>query len=84
MVAKKVSPLHNRMGETILDSRITILDDPWHPDGIMSAPFDDEGTPTQRKPLIENGVLNGFLSDRSAAAAMKHVFIGKRLSIGSI
>jgi PmbA protein len=70
MIAKKVSPLCGRMGEQILDPGITILDDPWHPDGIMSAPFDDEGTPTFRKPLIEKGVLRHFMTDRKSAATL--------------
>ncbi|MBN1355792.1 TldD/PmbA family protein [bacterium] len=70
LVAKGVSPLSRRMGEQLLDPRISILDDPWHPDGIMSAPFDDEGTPTFRKPLIEKGVLKQFMTDRKSAAAL--------------
>ncbi len=70
MAARKVSPLSDRLGETVLDPRITILDDPWHPDGIMSASCDDEGTPTQRKTVIDKGELTSFLTDRKAAATL--------------
>lgn len=70
LVAKGVSPLAKRLGEQVLDPRITILDDPTHPDGIMSAPVDDEGTPCRRKAVIEHGVLRSFLADRKAAARL--------------
>ena len=37
------------------------------PDGLDSAPFDGEGTPCRRTPLIEGGVLQGFLYDSYTA-----------------
>jgi len=37
-------------------------------DGVVSAPFDDEGVPTGRVVLIENGTLNGFVHNTYTAA----------------
>ncbi len=71
MVAKGVSPLKNRLGDTVLDPRISILDDPLHPDGIMSCPCDDEGTPTSRKYVIEKGILKSFLTNLKSAAMLR-------------
>lgn len=70
LAARGVSPLAKRMGEQVLDPRITIWDDPWHPNGIMSAPCDDEGTPTLRKAIIDKGVLRSYIADRQAAAKL--------------
>ncbi len=70
MVARKVSPLHDKLGQSILDPRITILDDPFHPDGIFSAPFDDEGTVTRRKAIVERGVLKEFIGDRKSCTRL--------------
>jgi PmbA protein len=70
LVARGVSPLTERLGEQILDPRITILDDPLHPNGIMSAPSDDEGTPCRTKAIVEQGVLKLFLADRKAAVRL--------------
>jgi PmbA protein len=42
---------------------VTLLDDGTHPQGLASAPFDDEGTACRRTPLISAGVLQGFLYD---------------------
>lgn len=68
MVARKVSPLHDRLNQSILDPRISIWDDPLHPDGIFSAPIDDEGTVTRRKAIIERGVLREFIGNRKSCA----------------
>ncbi|MBN1552403.1 TldD/PmbA family protein [bacterium] len=70
MVAKGVSPLCQSIGITILNPQLTILDDPWNTDGIMAAPFDDEGTPTSTKSIVEKGVLKNFLTDRKSAAIL--------------
>lgn len=70
MIAKGTSPLLGKIGEQILDKRISILDDPLHPDGTLSAPFDDEGTISARKTIIENGVLKQWLASRRAAHSL--------------
>src|SRR5438128_2454407 len=50
-------------------SGVTLVDDARLPAGLGSAPFDDEGVPTQMTPIIENGVLRNYL--HSAYTARK-------------
>jgi len=54
-------------GRPVAAPLVTLLDDGRHPDGLASAPFDGEGTPSQCTPLIEEGVLQGFLYDARTA-----------------
>lgn len=63
IVDRGISPLGDKLGRTIYDERITIHDDGLAKDGYSTARFDDEGVPMQRTPVIENGVLSGFLTD---------------------
>jgi PmbA protein len=63
MVERKVSPLAGKLGQTIFDERVTLHDDGVADGGYSSAPFDDEGVPMQRTPLVVGGVLRGFLTD---------------------
>ena len=46
---------------------ITIVDEPQLPDGFSSCDFDDEGVPTQRTVIVENGVFKEALFDRKSA-----------------
>jgi PmbA protein len=62
------SPLRDRLGETIADARLTIIDDPFIDYGSRSGAFDNEGTPRQVTPIIEKGVLKNFIYDRETAA----------------
>ena len=63
LVLKGNSPLVNKMGEQVLDNRISILDDPTIPFGIDTMPVDCEGTPTRKKYLFENGILKNLYVD---------------------
>lgn len=66
-VAKGTSPLKDKIGQTILDPRFTLLDDGLHAEGVCSQPFDDEGLAVRRKPIVENGVLKTFIADLRTA-----------------
>jgi len=50
-------------GRKVASSLVTLVDDGIHPEGLASAPFDGEGTPCGRTPLITDGILQGFLYD---------------------
>ncbi len=63
LVLKGNSPLINRIGEEMLDKRVSIIDDPTIPFGADTQPFDDEGTPANKKYLFENGILKNFYVD---------------------
>jgi predicted Zn-dependent protease len=47
----------NRIGEKVVDERVTIFSDPADPD-LLNQPFDEEGLPLKRQEWIKNGVLN--------------------------
>jgi PmbA protein len=50
-------------GERVASEAFGLVDDALRPEGLASAPFDGEGTPSQRTSLIADGVLQGFLYD---------------------
>jgi len=69
-VHKGSSILRGRIGEQILDERITITDDPTVPFAPGTCPTDDEGTPTRRQHFFEKGVLKAFMTDLQTAALL--------------
>ncbi len=56
-----------REGEDVADPAFVLSDDGAHPDGLASAPFDGEGSPTRRTALIEEGRLRTYLFDARTA-----------------
>jgi TldD protein len=58
------------MGQQVAARGVTVLDDGTIPDRRGSITVDDEGTPSQRNVLIEDGVLTGFMQDRQNARLM--------------
>ncbi len=58
------------MGQRIAAPGVTVLDDGTIPDRRGSLSFDDEGTPSSKTTLIEDGVLVGFMQDRQNARLM--------------
>lgn len=67
-VYKGISPLAGKMGETLFDAKLTLVDDGTLDGKFGSAAFDDEGVPHRRNVLIGAGVLNSFLYDLKTAA----------------
>ena len=66
-VQKGRSLFADLVGSEVAGPRLSLLDDGLHPDGLASSPFDGEGTPSQRTPLIEAGTLRGFLHNARTA-----------------
>ncbi len=62
-VQKGRSLFAGREGENVAGELLQLDDDGARPDGLDSTPFDGEGTPSRRTPLISDGVLQGFLYD---------------------
>lgn len=58
------------MGQQIAAKGVTVLDDGTIPDRRGSITVDDEGTPSARNVLIEDGVLVGYMQDRQNARLM--------------
>jgi TldD protein len=67
---KGTSAFSGRLGERVASDLCTVVDDGTIPGRRGSLNVDDEGTPTQRNVLIENGVLKGYLQDRLNARLM--------------
>ena len=68
---KKTSAFHNLMGQKVASEGVTIVDDGTIENRRGSLNIDDEGTPTERTVLIENGILKNFMQDRLNARLMK-------------
>lgn len=66
-VQKGRSFLIGRRGKKIASENVTLIDDGSMPGGLGTAPFDDEGVPTQKTALIEEGVLTGLLYNSYSA-----------------
>ncbi|WP_013320945.1 TldD/PmbA family protein [Gloeothece verrucosa] len=58
------------LGKQIASSWLSVYDDALYPDNISVETFDGEGTPTRRVPLIEKGILTGFLHSVGTAKRM--------------
>ena len=67
---KKSSAFAGLMGQRIAAPGVTVLDDGTLPDRRGSISVDDEGTPSARNVLIEDGILVGFMQDRQNARLM--------------
>jgi PmbA protein len=67
-VLEGASPLGDRLGERAFDRKLSLWDDPLVSYRPSSRPCDDEGTPSQRTALIEEGTVDGFLYDLQTAA----------------
>lgn len=62
-VARGMSVFCGKLGEKIASDIVTAIDDGTMPDEWGSTNIDDEGNPTKRNVLIENGVLKGYMID---------------------
>ncbi|MCW5698213.1 MAG: metalloprotease TldD [Rhodospirillales bacterium] len=67
---KQTSAFAGLMGEQVAAPGVTVVDDGTIPDRRGSLTIDDEGTPTERTVLIEDGTLVGFMQDRMNARLM--------------
>ncbi|MCL1957526.1 MAG: TldD/PmbA family protein [Fibromonadales bacterium] len=66
-VRRQASPFCGKLGEKVAQEVLTAIDDGTLSGVWGSLEIDDEGTPTQKTVLIENGILKNFLSDRVGA-----------------
>jgi PmbA protein len=66
-IARGTSFLKDKLGEQIFAPEIDIVEDPHRARGLRSMPFDGEGLPTQRRLLVEKGVLRTWMLDLRSA-----------------
>jgi TldD protein len=67
---KGISAFSGRIGERVASPGVTVFDDGTVPGRRGSLTVDDEGTPTERTILIEDGILVGYMHDRQSARLM--------------
>ncbi len=70
-VAKGFSEFSGKLGQKIASEKVTAIDDGTIPFEWGSSAIDDEGTPTNRLVLIENGILKNYMIDRLNDRIMK-------------
>ncbi|RZU00836.1 metalloprotease TldD [Rivibacter subsaxonicus] len=68
---KGSSAFSGRIGQRVAAKGVTVLDDGTLPDRRGSLNIDDEGAPSQRNVLIEDGILKGYIQDSLNARLMK-------------
>jgi TldD protein len=67
---KKTSTFTGLIGQRVAAEGVTVVDDGTMQDRRGSLTVDDEGTPSSRNVLIENGILKGYMQDRLNARLM--------------
>ncbi|MBM5799265.1 MAG: TldD/PmbA family protein [Cyanobacteria bacterium K_DeepCast_35m_m2_023] len=75
------------LGQALAVPFLSIVDNGLHPGNIGASNFDGEGTPTQRLPLVERGILTHFLHSEATARAFGvspsgHAGMGAKVSVG--
>lgn len=62
-IARGASWLRDALGDQVLPSGLSLVEDPHRPRISASRPFDGEGLPTRRRLLVKDGVLQGWTLD---------------------
>ncbi|MHA1136668.1 MAG: TldD/PmbA family protein [Candidatus Thorarchaeota archaeon] len=62
-VNKRSSPWADKVGETVAGENVSIIDNGLSEKGLLGSIVDDEGVPTQKTQIIENGVLKSYFFD---------------------
>jgi PmbA protein len=70
-IARGTSFLKDKLGESVFAPGITVVDDPLRKRGLRSRPFDAEGIATQRRNVVDGGVLKTWILDLHSARKLK-------------
>jgi TldD protein len=69
-IQKGTSIFAHKVGQKVASDCVTVIDDGTIPGKFGTYRFDDEGTPSQKTVLIENGILKGYMSDQLNASML--------------
>jgi len=67
MIMIGMSPLGDKMGEQLAPDYVNAIDDPNIPQGLGNSAYDFEGTPTEKTPVVDSGVLKSLIHNTSTA-----------------
>ncbi len=81
-VQKGKSFFAGKLNQTVASGTVTVVDDGTLPNGLATAPVDDEGIPTQKTAVISNGTLSHFLYDTYASLKDKTASTGNASRAG--
>jgi len=81
--SEKRSCFAEKLGQKIAVSKFSLVDDPHAPEGVGSKPFDDEGTPTRIRYLVESGIFANTYSDSFYAFKENQPTTGNASRMGS-
>lgn len=62
-IARGASWLRDALGQQVLPKGLSVIEDPHRPRIPGSRPFDGEGLPTQRRAIVDDGILTGWTLD---------------------
>ncbi len=85
-IYQETSPLIDRLGEKIFSDKLSVLENPLMEEANGRRKFDDEGIPTQKQLIIDEGKLNSYIYDLEHAAKLDKTSTGngvKRTLFGS-
>lgn len=82
LIFKGISPLQGKLDTSIFSEKVTLVDDPRHPDALTIANYDDEGCPTRRKVLVNKGVFTQMLHNTKSAIRMHAQSTGNGFKAG--
>ncbi len=68
LAQKGLSVYSGKIGQKVASSAITVIDDATLPNRRGSFAFDDEGTPSKRNILVQDGILKSYMYDKYSAA----------------
>ncbi|MBE9228657.1 TldD/PmbA family protein [Phormidium sp. LEGE 05292] len=71
-IERKTTPFIDKKGEKIAHQNLTAWDEGRSQNAFGTIDMDDEGMPTQRTLLIENGILKNFIADRAGSMRTGH------------
>ena len=69
-IYEDTSPIKDKIGERIFSEKLTVIDNPHSDINPAARGFDDEGVPTRKFTVIENGVLKNFYNNLDYAAKL--------------